>query len=230
MVIMHEIDYDECVDWIYALRYFTGKGYRKTHTGYETFVSDRCRSISLGTYRYLEDAKEAVFNYRVDRLVKSISSYSLDIDDSKVFMSKYLAFPEGLIFNIHGNLMRYSIDKNGYVHGLFNGRNLHYHRIIATLFCYRPQGCDYVNHLDGNKQNNSADNLEWCTRSENAKHAYRIGLQRSNGRGSLYSLDELQYIRNHCFDYYKDVAFHLNKNPETIKHYMYRYRKENTNA
>jgi predicted XRE-type DNA-binding protein len=35
------------------------------------------------------------------------------------------------------------------------------------------------NHIDGNKSNNNIDNLEWCTCSENANHAFKIGLRKS---------------------------------------------------
>lgn len=51
------------------------------------------------------------------------------------------------------------------------------HRLVADAFCENPDGKGEVNHKDGNKQNNSACNLEWCTNSENMIHAYQQGLQ-----------------------------------------------------
>ena len=33
-----------------------------------------------------------------------------------------------------------------------------------------------MNHIDGDKLNNAASNLEWCTQSENQEHAYKMGL------------------------------------------------------
>lgn len=47
------------------------------------------------------------------------------------------------------------------------------HRIIANTFIKPIEGSDYVNHIDGNKENNKVSNLEWCTLSENITHSYR---------------------------------------------------------
>lgn len=59
------------------------------------------------------------------------------------------------------------------------------HRMIAIHFIDNPLNKPYVNHVDGNKRNNSIDNLEWCTASENAIHAFSIGLNSSpKGEGS----------------------------------------------
>lgn len=43
------------------------------------------------------------------------------------------------------------------------------HRVVAEAFC--NAGGPEVNHKDGNKLNNHADNLEWVTRSENERHS-----------------------------------------------------------
>lgn len=50
------------------------------------------------------------------------------------------------------------------------------HRLIAESFCSRPEGCDQVNHKDGNKTNNCADNLEWVSAKENMAHSVKRGL------------------------------------------------------
>lgn len=50
------------------------------------------------------------------------------------------------------------------------------HRLVATAFIQNPNNYEVINHKDGNKKNNTVDNLEWCTRSYNTKHAYRNGL------------------------------------------------------
>ena len=46
------------------------------------------------------------------------------------------------------------------------------HRLVAEHFCEHPENCNVVNHLDGNKLNNKASNLEWTTVQGNTKHAY----------------------------------------------------------
>ena len=50
------------------------------------------------------------------------------------------------------------------------------HRLVAESFINKIPDKNEINHIDGNKANNSVDNLEWCTHTENVRHAFRTGL------------------------------------------------------
>ena len=70
-----------------------------------------------------------------------------------------------------------AVDHCGYRHAILNRKNRNVHRVIAETFIPNPNNLPCVNHKDGNKLNNSVDNLEWCTHSENTIHAYQTGLE-----------------------------------------------------
>ena len=52
------------------------------------------------------------------------------------------------------------------------------HRLLAAAYIANPENKKLINHKNGNKLDNSLDNLEWCTPSENTKHAYETGLSK----------------------------------------------------
>ena len=64
-------------------------------------------------------------------------------------------------------------------------------RLVAKYFVENPNNYREVNHKDGNKLNNTSENLEWCTRSHNTKHAWDLGLNKGNTKKILNALSEL---------------------------------------
>lgn len=88
--------------------------------------------------------------------------------------------------------------RNGYVYQMLykNGKSKLWrvHRLVANAFLPNPNNLSQVNHKDGNKQNNSADTLEWCNQSSNMKHAYINGLQTpsENQKRAVISANKLK--------------------------------------
>lgn len=98
----------------------------------------------------------------------------------------YLACSDGYVINSDTGLILKSHKKRtGYRElCLYDGDSKpHYlllHRVIATCFCENNDFCNEVNHIDGDKGNNKASNLEWVSRAQNLKHAYEHGLRKDD--------------------------------------------------
>ena len=84
-------------------------------------------------------------------------------EDGRVYNSKTKKYLSG------------SLDKDGYRRFRLNGLNVSFHRILMEVFNPVENMSELeVNHINGNKDDNTLANLEWSTRKENMEHLIKI--------------------------------------------------------
>jgi hypothetical protein len=102
-----------------------------------------------------------------------------------------------------------------------------HHQFIAQLFVENPNNYDEVNHIDEDKSNNHADNLEWCTRQYNVSHSvakeYIVTDLRNNKEFTIKNLSEWCRMEDINLSYANRIA---NGTPgyNTIKNRTYTIR------
>lgn len=107
------------------------------------------------------------------------------------------------------------------------------HRLVAESFLGGPHPDLQVNHKNGVKDDNRVVNLEWCTGSENVKHAYATGIRKpSGGRGTIrpVRVTELNTVYPNLHECAKaigsnsgNLSHYLHENKDTIKGYHVEY-------
>lgn len=94
------------------------------------------------------------------------------------------------------------VDKDGYLRVRLTTaeskrRNFPVHRLVLMMFAPCKNMMELqVNHIDGNKHNNTLSNLEWCTCQENINHAVRVGLRDSKGENNYFHKLSASDVRN----------------------------------
>lgn len=117
--------------------------------------------------------------------------------------------------NIH--LLTPSKNQRGYpfvvLHKNGGRKNKPVHRIVAETFIENPENKPQVNHKDGDKGNNRVENLEWCTASENTKHAYDNDLIKHKTVGVMQVLNNGEIV---CWSSIQEAAHYSDLNPRNI--------------
>lgn len=85
----------------------------------------------------------------------------------------------GEVFNKYGKIIKQQTNRYGYKYiNIYNNgvaKIETIHRLLCTTYLPNPLNKPQVNHINGIKDDNRLENLEWVTASENGKHSYKIG-------------------------------------------------------
>lgn len=132
----------------------------------------------------------------------------------------YLISDKGQIFNTRTNrYIQGGVNNIGYhritLYDKGNKTRYFIHRLVAELFLLNPNNLPEVNHIDGNKNNNNVDNLEWCDRTHNERSARRIGLKE-------YKPFEVLFINGtkKNYEFTPQLAKELGVTKRTVQNYL----------
>lgn len=112
-----------------------------------------------------------------------------------------------------GRELKQKTDKGGYKRVTLwkskRGKDFLVHRLVCAVFHLNAGMKPEVNHIDGNKSNNCADNLEWVTYAENLQHAYAHQLNQAPIKVILYDPQSKSF---HHFGSQAEASKFLGKN------------------
>lgn len=135
---------------------------------------------------------------------------------------------------IKNKLLKFGKHNQGYLQVSLSKNNkkttFKIHRLIAIYFIDNPNNYKIINHVDGNKLNNSIENLEWCTSKHNNEHAYKLGLRFMTSKNlNILNKKVINIETNIVYESAKEVAIKHNLVYGTLINKLNGRRTNNTN-
>ena len=137
---------------------------------------------------------------------KEYVKYTGSLKDFKIISnSNYMISPRGEIYSKNTKCLLVPIKSSHISVSLVLNQKkttCKIHRLVAKYFVPNPYKLPVVNHMDGNKHNNNANNLEWVTVKQNTRHAVDNGLLKPHNEAPV-----MQYtLKGKFITEYKSVA------------------------
>ncbi len=139
--------------------------------------------------------------------------YYTDKFYNKDLVNKYYVTRYGRVYKLNMRTKELeeinTVSQNGYIHVGLYGVNIYAHRLVALYFVEpgrENQNC--VNHIDSDRTNNNAENLEWVTHKENIHHAIEKGRFKDRvGKPKKFTDEQAKEIKKR----YEDEDISVNK-------------------
>ena len=147
---------------------------------------------------------------------------------------KYMVSDQGYVLSkTNMKFLSPAVSSSGYRHvNLYQGRvkvTHKVHRLVAEAFLESHRNCEFVDHIDHDKLNNSIGNMRWCTRSENNRNTNkRSGTMSSTYKGVCWHANKCKWIayinaddkRKHLGYFDNEVQAAVAYNNAAINHYV----------
>lgn len=118
------------------------------------------------------------------------------------------------VTHLGDSLRKASIDSEGYCRVNIGHKKLRLHRVVAEAFVPNPNNLPVIDHLDNNKQNCKASNLEWVTQQENTRRAAADGLIGNNDLRDVLAIDDNDNA--YLFDSCAECARFIDVEPRSV--------------
>lgn len=113
-------------------------------------------------------------------------------------VERFVKVRGGGVRKVRSAILKSSLNTKGYLQlmlckdGVQTAKSVH--RLVAGAFIPEIDGKGQVNHIDGDKTNNIFHNLEWVDNSENALHAFKLGLRKPRGHSRIDVSERKRFV------------------------------------